>query len=192
MRRTVPVILLALVLGAGAAQAKGIGAGAFAGLSIPFLQDVNTSSFSPSDAFGPTGSQFGLRAALQGVIPVVTPEVYFAKSSYGETEETFNGLTYTREGLDGTSFGLNALLGRATGPGMSFYPFVGLATYNLDRSGTDISEVGYNFGVGLGFSASPQINVHIRGEFNMVPTGDTSRKFTGANVGIYYDLYQIP
>ena len=54
MKRIAAVALLALALAGGAAQAGPIGVslGVFAGLSIPVLQDVSTSSFSPSDASG--------------------------------------------------------------------------------------------------------------------------------------------
>ena len=63
MKRTLYLALLAAMVSAGAAQAteKHVSIGAFGGFSIPVLQDVDASSFSPSDAFGPTGSQFGLR-----------------------------------------------------------------------------------------------------------------------------------
>jgi hypothetical protein len=33
-----------------------------------------------------------------------------------------------------------------------------------------------------------KVSVQIRGEFTMVKTGDTSRKFTGATVGLNYSL----
>src|SRR5689334_20007669 len=107
MKRIAAAALLALALASGAAQASpvGVSLGVFAGLSIPVLQDVSTSSFSPSDAFGATGSQFGVRVPVHA-IPVVTLEPFYATSSYKDREETIGGISYTRQGFDGKSYGL--------------------------------------------------------------------------------------
>ena len=187
MMRTLLLALLGTALVAGAAQAteKHVSVGVFGGLSVPVLQDVDVSSFSPGDAFGPTGSQFGLRADAK-VIPVVTLEPFFAKSSYKEDSQTFSTITYTREGFDGTAFGVNALLGRPDGAGFHFFPYVGLGKYKLDRAGQEISEMGWNFGLGFGIAAAERFSVQIRSELTMVVTGDTSRKFGNASVGLNY------
>ena len=189
MKRTLYLALLAAMVSAGAAQAteKHLSVGAFGGFSIPVLQDVDASSFSPSDAFGPTGSQFGLRADVK-VIPVVTLEPFFAKSSHKEQEETFGTLTYTREGFDGTAFGLNAILGRPDVGKFKVFPYVGLGKFKLERAGQDINEVGWNFGLGFGISPAERFSIQIRSELNMVVTGDTSRKFGNMNVGLNYAI----
>jgi opacity protein-like surface antigen len=190
MSRSILLALLAALLGATSAWATTqpqVGVGVFGGFSVPVLQDVDVSSFSPSDAFGPTGTQFGIRAPVK-IIPVVTLEPFFAKSNYKDQEETFNGLTYTRQGYDGTAFGLNAILGQVGGPGVKFYPYLGLGSFKLSRDSDEITKMGWNFGVGLGISPAPRWSIQIRPEFNMVVTGDTSRKFGNMTVGVNYEL----
>jgi len=189
MKRLLTFALLGVCIAGGAANATetGVGVGVFGGLSVPVLQDVSASSFSPSDAFGDTGSQFGLRVPVV-VIPVVTFEPYFAKSKYSDRKETFSGISYTREGFDGTAFGLNAILGRVSGGAVHFFPYVGLSSTKLTRTGQEIKKSGYNFGLGLGIKAAEKVSLQIRGEFAMVVTGDTSRKFGNASVGLNYSL----
>ncbi len=192
MRRI--LILALLLLGVGTAPAcaafglTSVGVGAFGGLSVPVLQDVTASSFKPSDAFGKSGSQFGLRVPVVA-IPVFTLEPFWSKSSYADRTETLGGISYTRDGYSGTAYGLNAILGRVDGSSVSFYPFVGIGHYKLTRTGSDdISDVGYDFGLGLGIQTVQKVSIQIRGEFAMVKTGDTSRKFTGATLGLNYSL----
>jgi hypothetical protein len=190
MSRSILVALLAALLGATSAWAATqpqVGVGVFGGLSVPVLQDVDVSSFSPSDAFGPSGTQFGIRVPVK-VIPVVTLEPFFAKSSYKDQEETFGGLTYTRQGYDGTAFGLNAILGQVGGSGVKFYPYLGMGSFKLSRDSDELTKMGWNFGVGLGISPAPRWSIQIRPELNMVVTGDTSRKFGNMTVGVNYEL----
>jgi opacity protein-like surface antigen len=189
MKRISAVALLALALASGAAQAApvGVSLGVFAGLSIPVLQDVSTSSFSPSDAFGETGSQFGFRVPVHA-IPVITFEPYYAKSSYKDHDETIGGISYTRQGFDGKSYGLNAILGNPDGSGFHFFPYFGIGKTKLTRTGEEINKTGYNFGLGLGLSPAQKISIQVRSEFSMVATGDTSRKFAGVNAGLTYRI----
>jgi hypothetical protein len=189
MKRNLVLILLALVASAGTARATptAVGAGIFLGVSNPLLQDVSISSFSPSDAIGEGGTMYGLRVPVTA-IPVFTFEPYYAKASYGDRTETFNGLSYTRAGYDLKSYGINALLGRPSGTGVHFFPYVGLSKTKLERPGEEIKKGGYNFGLGLGIGAAPKVSIQIRTEFAMVKTGDTSRKFGSANVGLNYNL----
>jgi len=189
MKRSLALALFALVVASGTAQAGpvGVSVGVFGGLSIPVLQDVSASSFSPSDAFGPTGSQFGIRVPVHA-IPVVTFEPYYAKSKYKDRDETIGGITYTREGFDGKSFGLNAILGNPEGSGFRFFPYLGISKTKLERTAQEINKTGFNFGLGLGLSPAAKFSVQVRGEFAMVATGDTSRKFTNATLGLTYSL----
>ncbi len=189
MKRLLALSSLALVLACGAAQAGpvGVSVGVFGGFSIPVLQDVSTSSFSPGDAFGATGSQYGFRVPVHA-LPIVTLEPYYAKSKYKDRDETIGGITYTREGFDGKSYGLNAILGHPDGSGLHFFPYFGLGKTKLTRTGEEISKSNYNFGLGLGLSPSQKISVQVRGELSMVATGDTSRKFTNATAGLTYRL----
>ena len=189
MRRLLLLTLFALPLASGAAQAgpAGISVGVFGGLSVPVLQDVSTSSFSPSDAFGATGSTFGLRFPVHA-IPSITFEPYYAKSKYKDREETIGGVTYKRDGFDGKSYGVNFILGHPEGGLFHMFPYIGIGKAKLERTGQEINKTGYNFGLGVGLFSSQQIAVGARGEFSMVATGDTSRKFVGATAGITYRL----
>jgi opacity protein-like surface antigen len=189
MKRSLTLALLGVAVLSGAAHAattKAVSVGVFVGSSVPVLQDVSTSSFSTSDAFGDAGSQFGLRVSAV-VIPVVTLEPYYAKSSYSDRTETFSGIRYTREGFDGKTFGMNAILGRVMG-GVKFFPYVGISKSKLERTGQEINKTGYNFGLGLGIAPAEKFSIQVRGEFAMVATGDTSRKFANATFGLNYAL----
>jgi hypothetical protein len=43
-------------------------------------------------------------------------------------------------------------------------------------------------GLGFGINAIPKLSIQVRGELNMIVTGDTSRKFANATVGVGYSL----
>lgn len=179
MKRILAFALVGLALVAGAAQAGPIdvGIGAYGGISWPVIQDDVSS-----------GSILGLRAPVR-VIPLITLEPYYMSSSLGDGEQTLGGITYKRDGFDHTGFGLNAMLGGTTGMGVHFYPLVGIGSHKLTRSGTaDIKETAYNLGLGFGIGATPNLSLQIRGELNMVVTGDTSRKFANATGGLTYSL----
>ena len=181
MKRIIPVVLLALVLGAGAASAIGVsvGGGAFGGVSIPILQDDSKQ-----------GTLYGLRLPVS-VLPLLKVEPYWATTSLGDVEETFGTLTYTRDGGKVTAYGVNALL--SMGGPLRFYPFVGIASHKLKREATeDLSKIGYNFGLGLGFSAIPKFDVDVRGELNMITLGETSRKFANVTAGVSYHFLSLP
>lgn len=179
MKRTIALAVLALALTAGTAQAQspvGIGIQPYGGLSFPIIQDDTGS-----------GALYGLRVPVK-VIPMLTLEPYYLTSDLGEGEEEIGGITYERQGFDHTGFGLNAILGSVGGMGFRFYPFAGIGSHKLERDTDEIKETAYNFGLGLGIGATPKISVEIRGELNMVVTGDTSRKFANATVGLNYGL----
>ena len=178
MKRTLLLVLAALAAGAGTAQATGVGVGVFAGGSIPIVQDDTGS-----------GSQFGVRVPVH-VAPLITIEPFFASSALGEVTDTFGGNSYSRKGFDVRTYGVNAALGGiGMMPGLSFYPYVGLASYKLSRDNSaDISKMGYNFGLGLGFGLPSSISIGVRGELAMVVTDKTSRKFANVTAGITYKL----
>ena len=181
MKRILPGVLLALVLGAGAASAVGvkIGGGAFAGVSIPLLQDDSKQ-----------GTLYGVRLPVS-VLPLLKVEPYWATTSLGDAEETFGGLAYTRDGGKVTAYGVNALL--SMGGPVRFYPFAGIGSHKLTREGAeDLSKIGYNFGLGLGFSAIPKLDVDVRGELNMITLGETSRKFANVTAGVSYHFLSLP
>jgi len=176
MRKLFAIAALTSLVAAGAAHATGVGVGVFGGLSYPIIQDDVAS-----------GSMLGLRAPVS-LAPMITVEPFYASSSLGDAEVTLGGLPYTREGFSGKAYGLNVMLGSPIGMGFKFYPIVGIGKYKLERTGTDINEVGYNIGLGIGIGATPKLSLQVRGELELVKTGDTSRKFGNATAGLTYSL----
>ena len=180
MKQRIFVALLALALAVPAtAGAVGIGVGIFGGPSIPVLQDN-----------AGTGSQFGVRIPVS-IIPLIGAEPYFSKSSLGDKEETFGGLTYTRSGPDVTTYGLNAML--SMGGPLQYYPYLGIGSTKIEQEGSDdLTETNFNFGMGLALSPIPKLTAHLRAELNSVLTSDTSRKFANVTVGVSYALFSVP
>ena len=147
MKRIVPILLLGLALSSGAAAARAASAsGAFGGMSIPVVQE---------DA--KTGAVYGVRVPVT-VMPLVTVEPYCARTRPGDDEETFGGLTYTRDGGEISAFGLNVHAGRG-GP-LRFYPFAGIGSYRLTRDGdaTTAPRSATTLGLGLGLSPLPKLD----------------------------------
>lgn len=178
MKRLIALTLALLAVTAGVASAGSVGVGAFAGVSIPVLQDDVGQ-----------GSIFGLRAPVK-LIPLVTVEPYYASSSLGDKDVTVGSLTYTTQGPDETAFGVNALL--TMGGPVQFYPFAGLGSTKLDFANSSKTLTTYNFGLGLGIAPVPKLAVHIRGEMQMAVDGQASRKFANVTVGASYALFSMP
>lgn len=167
--------MIALLCGAGSAQAVSVGIGAFGGITYPIVQDDTGQ-----------GTQFGVRAPVS-LMPLLTVEPYFASSSGGDADESFG----TRSGLDVTAFGANVLL--PFGTGFRFYPFAGIGSHTLKRTGSeDVTHTGYNFGLGFGFSPPlAGLSIDVRGELNAVVDGDVSRKWGNATVGVSYNVFRM-
>jgi len=187
MRRLFALSILALVglflvPGTAPAAKPTIGIGGFGGLSIPIVQDDVKS-----------GSMFGVRVPIT-LMSMISVEPFFASSSLGDGEQEIGGITYTRDGFDNKTFGVNAFLGSLKGnPGFRIYPYVGIASAKLTRAGSeDIKKTAYNFGMGLGVSPAASFSVHLRGELDMVVIDDVSRKFGNATLGVSYDLWPRP
>ena len=181
MRRVLWLAALCVALAPTLATAGGrIGVGVFGGPSFPIVQDDVG-----------TGTIFGARVPVE-VLPLITLEPYFASSAMGDGEVTLDGETYTRDGYDMTAFGGNVMLGSPSSPGFQLLPYVGIGYNHLTRSGSeDLDEVGFNFGLGVGFAVLHKLSLQARGELNMVVTGDTSRKFGNLMLGVNYNLFQF-
>lgn len=178
MKRLLALTLVLLAVSAGAAGAGSIGLGAFAGMSIPVLQDDVG-----------RGSLFGLRAPVK-IVPLLTVEPYYASSSLGDKDQVIGGFTYTREGFDEKAWGLNAML--TSGGTVQFYPYAGIGQTRLERTGTDLRLTTYNVGLGLAVAPVPKLAVHLRGELQMAVDGGTSRKFGNLTLGASYALFSMP
>lgn len=179
--RRVFVAILGLALAATMAQAADIGVGPYGGISIPVLNDLSKQ-----------GSAFGIRVPVN-LIPLLTVEPFYASTSLGDAEENFGTpITYTRDGGKTSGFGVSALFTFGTGI-FKFYPVVGLGSYTFEREGAeDISDVGYNFGLGFGVSPIPKLTVNLRGELNMITNGDTAVKAANATLGATYAVFSLP
>jgi hypothetical protein len=176
MHKSLPLVLLALVMLAGAAAAADIGVGAFGGVNIPVLNDLSEQ-----------GSEFGVRIPVK-VSSMFTVEGFYGSSSLGDVDETFGSTTYTRDGGDLTSYGANALF--TFGQGFQFFPFAGIGSYKIEREGSeDIQDMGWSFGLGIGFAPMPKLNLNLRGELDMVVTDETSQKFGKVTAGAAYSLF---
>jgi opacity protein-like surface antigen len=178
MKRLVPAVLIALVLSVGTASAGSVGIGAFGGASIPILQDDNGQ-----------GSLFGLRVPVK-LIPLITVEPYFARTSGGDKDQSLDELTITYGGIDVTSYGANVLL--TFGGRFQLYPYAGIGSFKMKRDGLDESKTGYNFGLGLGLSPLPKLSIHVRGELAAAVDGDVSRKWANVTASISYDIFKLP
>ena len=180
MRRVFAAVL-GLALVATRAQAADIGIGPYGGVSIPVLNDLSKQ-----------GSTFGFRVPVN-LVPLLTVEPFYASSSLGDVEESFGTPnTYTRDGGKTTGFGVNALLTFGTGV-FKFYPILGLGSFKFEREGAeDISDVGYDVGLGLGLSPIPKLSVHVRGELNMIANGETAVKAANVTVGATYAVFSLP
>jgi len=171
--------VLALALPASQALARGIGIAGYGGITVPVLSD---------DA--DRGTQFGVRAPVR-LIPMLTFEPFYESNALGDVTEDFGGVSYTRSGGDVSRYGLNALV--EFGTGVSFYPYGGISQHNWTRDGSaDVNEVGYNVGIGLGFAIPAGFRIDVRGELDVIPTDDTSRKLANANVGVSYNVFKMP
>jgi opacity protein-like surface antigen len=179
MRRAMILMLFVLTLLPCAAGAASVAVGAFGGMGIPIIQDDNGQ-----------GTTFGLRTSAS-LIPLVTVEPYFVKTSGGDKDQDIEGTTYTRSGLDVTGFGANVLL--TFGGKIQFYPFAGIGSYALSRTGSeDVTNTAYTFGLGLGISPMPKLSIHVRGELAAAVDGETSRKWANATVGVSYNVFSTP
>lgn len=182
MKKRMMCALLALALAPAAVGAATIGIGAFGGASIPIVQDDNGQ-----------GTIFGLRVPVS-LLPLVTIEPYFAKTSGGEKDQDVEGTTFTREGIDATSFGANAMLN--FGAGLRFYPFVGIGSTKLERTGLDATSTTYNMGLGVGFTLPvAKLALDLRGELASVldeDDSDSARKWANVTVGVSYGLFSFP
>jgi hypothetical protein len=184
MRKPFILAALALILVAATANAVTVGVGAYGGLAIPIVNDLSKQ-----------GSVFGVRVPV-GFSPLFTAEGFYSQSALGDVEESFGGsTTYTRDGGDVTGYGVNGLLNLGGGSSFHFFPFGGIGKYKIERSGAeDISEMGYSFGLGIGFGVAsmPALSFDVRGEAVMIKTDDTSQKIGNVTAGVTYKFFSTP
>jgi hypothetical protein len=178
MRRKLFIALLVCALVPAAAHAGTVAAEAFGGLSIPIVQDDNGQ-----------GSTFGARVpvALNGKLTI---EPFFSSASGGDKDVDVGGLTYTRSGIDVTSFGASLLVTFG-----GFYPYAGIGSYALERAGMDYTQTGYSFGLGYHIPIGvPKLAVDLRGGVIAVveeTSSATARKWGDVTVGVSYNVFSF-
>ena len=174
MNRIFAPALVALLLCAGVASAGSIGIGTFAGTSVPVLQE--------DQAQGPI---YGLRAPVS-LTPLLALEPFWSTTALGDADTDVASVTFTREGSDVTTFGANLLL-TTSGP-VRFFPYVGLGSAHFERTGQDETFTSWHFGLGLGFTPAPRLNLDLRAELQAAVEDGASRKMANIMVGASYAL----
>ena len=171
------LLALALIPCAARAGSIGVGVGAFGGVNIPVLMDNAT-----------TGPVFGIRVPVR-LIPMLTVEPFWATSALGDATQDFGALgSETRDGGTYSTFGVNAAL-TAGGLGFKMFPYAGIGSGKYEQTGVNtLTDTAVDFGLGFNFGLLPNIALDLRGEFDALLTGDTTRKFASVNAGLTYRL----
>ena len=179
MKRTMLFAFLSLTLVSGVAGAADVGIGAYGGVGVPIVQDDNG-----------RGNVFGVRVPVS-LLPLLTVEPYYASNKGGDKDQVIGGTTITRSGIDVTGFGANALL--TFGGTLKFYPFAGIGSHKLKRTGTEETRTTFNFGLGLGICPPvAKLTIHLRGELNAAVKDEASRKWGTITAGVSYNLVKFP
>ena len=173
------VLVLSLATLTAAQPGPKLGVGAFAGLSIPLLQDDQSQ-----------GMEYGFRGRVGlGTLIVVEPYVSFVK--WGEPDPA-DGVDLAIDGSKVTSFGVEASLGNLPGAmGFSPFFFAGVGSYKVenDDTGYEASKLGWSAGLGLGIGLTPKFSLDVRGRFAVAPQEEGgSKKAVGATAGINFSL----
>lgn len=175
MRKAWILATLAMLgtVGTATAGPTAWGIAGFGGTSIPVAQDDNDGS----------GTTLGVRfPAHFGWFLSLEPHMDF--NSGGSFSETFGDVEFEREGIDVKQAGVNFILGNPTRPGFRFYPFVGVGHYSMSGEGRqEMEKIGFNGGLGLGFGGS-RVKFDLRGDFQMIDIGESSRKSVAATAGL--------
>jgi hypothetical protein len=180
MKLLVSIILVLLVAASGLVAQTPVkfGAGAFAGLSIPIVQDDQKS-----------GTVFGLRGRIK-LIPVIVFEPNITFTKWGKPDP----LEEIDLGIDGsklTSFGIDATIGGLPGA-VGFKPFlvVGAGSYKIKNDDTqfDMSKLGYQGGFGFLIGFVPKLDIDVRGTFLVIPIEGGSKKAAMATAGLTWNF----
>lgn len=180
MRLRIQVLSLALAIGltAGVASAADFGVQGFGGVAFPLSQDDNSAS----------SATYGVRFPISGS-SVFSLEPYFSGISDSEFDEEIGGISYTRSGISVTTVGINVAIAKLIGGerGFKIYPFVGVNSNTMSRDEDEITKLGLNGGLGMGFRPG-KVMIDLRGDFNAAKIGDTSRKWVSATIGLGFRL----
>lgn len=170
-------LILSVVSLAVAQDGPKLGVGAFAGLSIPVLQDDQSQ-----------GMEYGFKGRYGlGSLIVLEPYVSFVK--WGEPDPV-DDIDLGIDGSKVTSFGLEASLGNLPGvTGISPFVFGGVGSYKVknEDTGYEASKLGFSAGLGLGIGLSPSFSLDIRGKAIVAPQEEGgSKKAIGGTAGVNF------
>jgi opacity protein-like surface antigen len=162
--------------GAGAARAAIVGVGAYGGSSFPVIQYDRE--------WGAIG---GVRVPI-GLARFFSAEPYLSFARYGNRVVTINDATLQRDGGRVGAIGLDVLAGAPWREGFHLFPLAGIALHRSDRFGDGTeNRVGYNFGLGLGWTFPSRVSLDVRSEMAMIVNrADASRKFGNVTFGLGY------
>lgn len=173
--KKLPIWTMIAVLILPAASAAGpVGFGIAGGVLVPVAQEDQSS-----------GSLFGIkiRTRLSNLF-TLEPNINFG--SFGDAEIEGIG---SREGSRIKHYGIDITVGNYIAkPGLKPYLFIGGGIYNSKRTGDETTNrSGWSTGGGLALGVRPDLDVDIRGRFNIVSWEDSSsRKSFGLTLGLTY------
>lgn len=174
MNRHFAIMLIVLILPAVSTLAGPVGFGVSGGALVPVSQEDQS-----------TGSMLGLkiRTDLSGPL-VAEPSLHFG--SFGSADITGIG---SRDGASLNYYGLDLTLGDPIAQ-MGFKPYflLGGAVYNIKRDGDEtVNKSGWSFGGGAALGIRRDLDIDIRGRFNIVSwEGSSSKKSIEVTVGATY------
>lgn len=181
MKQFIVVSALVLLIAAPPALAQEgpkLGVGAWAGMSIPVIQDDQES-----------GMVFGFMGRFK-VLPFLVVEPGMSFTKWG-APDAIEGIDFGIDGSKLTSIGVNATLGGAPGvPGVKPFFVAGVASYKVknDDTGYDNSKLGWNAGMGLGFGLSPSFDLDFRGLLIVAPQENGSKKAISITGGLNFNF----
>jgi long-subunit fatty acid transport protein len=158
--------------------AAGFGVGGFGGISIPIIQEDQSS-----------GTTFGIKGKFK-MIPGVALEPNISFGKYGDAEFAFG----TRPGSKVTSYGVDCILGGGFGekPGVRMYGIIGAAAYATSRDyDDDATKLGWSTGLGFEINLSTRVGLDLRGQVHVISSeGGGSKKSATITGGLNFYLGQ--
>jgi len=178
LRRLLLVLgIISLILASATSlSATQLSVGGFAGLNLPVaMDDVKM------------GMAYGFKARI-ALMPSVGIEPNFMIASYGEGEAEVYDETYTRDGGEITSFGVDIVFGGISGKkGASFFVAGGIGSSKWSRDGIDdVTEMSFNLGVGMEYGVAEMISIELRAKAMVIPHDDGSYKNGMITGGLNY------
>jgi len=173
--KKLPIWALLVVFALPAVSVAGpVGFGIAGGVLVPVSQEDQAS-----------GSLFGIKVRTRlSDLFTLEPNIHFG--SYGDAEIEGVG---SRDGSSIKHYGIDITFGNYIArTGLKPYLFIGGGVYNSKRDGDETTnKSGWSPGAGFALGVRPDLDVDIRGRFDIVSwEGSSSRKSFGLTIGITY------